>query len=130
MRLRTALGFVVAPLTVAVGWPLISAFRRPVIPQPSELAATGAALFIYAAILTVIFAVPTFWLLRRYVSIRWWLAAIAGLALGAVGAVIAGRETFDYVAIPILGGLAGISFWMVAGSSLPPNTSLERTRDR
>src|SRR5262249_8553951 len=103
-----------------------------------EVLVTGAVWYYFAALFTVVFALPLFLLMKRMNAVRWWVSVGAGLLIGAIGAFTSnGQTNFFYAKVVMLGGLAGFAFWFVErsemetergrSSGMPPNKQLQRT---
>jgi hypothetical protein len=129
MRRRTILGFICAPLVVSLGMgaKAVSALS---VRDPRELVVTFLAWYFYAAIFTVVFALPMFILLRRFRLLRWWIAMAAGLLIGCLGAVTIGTDSAAGVCtLALLGAGGGAIFWLIARDDLLPNNRIERPRE-
>jgi hypothetical protein len=130
--MRTVVAFFVAPLTVAVGGPLVAqASSRHTDPVGILLLEMGGT-YVYGLLFTLVLAVPLFMLLRRFGRINAYTATGAGLLIGFLGGVIifngnVGPERLIRLAeIALLGALAGVVFWLISRRDMRSNPSLER----
>jgi hypothetical protein len=120
--MRTFLAFLSAPLVIAIGWAAHAFFltdpdSRPFSELVAEFLATVVMVYIGAAWVTLLCALPIFFLLRRFGLIRSWTAALVGALIGGVmGAALGNLASppgmFWFGA---LGGLPGLVFWLVGG---------------
>jgi hypothetical protein len=123
--MRTFLAFLTAPLVIAIGWAaqaflLADSDPRPLSDLAGEFLVTVVMVYIGAAWVTVLFALPLFFLLRRFRLLRSWTAGLVGALIGgiigaALGNLASPPGSLWFVA---LGGLAGFVFWLVGGFNL------------
>ena len=104
----TAFGFLITPLIAAALLVTVE-----VIAGSLELLHQALAwmfiLYFYAFMVTVIIALPTFFVLSRVNKVSWWWGLITGLFCGALPVVFWGVTV---TAIPV-GGISGLLFWLI-----------------
>jgi len=131
MRPRTIAAFLSAPLAAAL-FVLLSkllATHNAHI-DVADFAFSIVVWWVYTAILTVLIALPTFLVLRRFNLVRWWTAIAAGSVVGVAGSFVVNAQTPTEVSQVVIAGAAGgLVFWFVASGDLRPNKSLEPTRE-
>ena len=131
MRSRTVTAFLSAPLAAAL-FVLLSKLlaKSDAFVDVAEFAVSIAVWWIYAAILAMLIALPSFLLLRRLGLVRWWTALAIGCVVGVVGSFVVNAQTaIEISEVVVAGGIGGLVFWLIARSDLRPNNSLERTRE-
>ena len=86
----------------------------PLQDQVLEVAIGFLAWYFYPLLFAAIFALPLFLLLNRYGLVRWWAALVAGILIGAIGALsIDGQPQLFYGKLVFLSGVAGLLFWFI-----------------
>jgi hypothetical protein len=120
--MRTFLAFLSAPLVIAIGW-VASAFfladpsSRPLLDLMVEFLGSLLMVYIGAGWVTLLFALPIFFLLRRFDLIRCWTAVLVGVLIGGIMGALLGNPASPQGIFwfGVLGGLAGLVFWLVGG---------------
>ena len=82
--MRKVAAFLIAPLVVAVGVPVLS--LRVSSAAPSALPLTILVTYVYGLFFTVVLALPLFLALKRFGWVNVFSAILSGLVVGAVGA--------------------------------------------
>lgn len=116
---RTLLGFLIAPLVIAVGMlPTEGLEHLPLQDQVLDAAFGFLIWYMYPLFFATIFALPLFLLLKRFGLVRWWVALITGVLIGVVGAMsINGQPQLFYGKLVILSGISGLLFWFIVASN-------------
>ena len=116
---RIVLGFLIAPLVIPIGLlPSEGLDHMPLQDQVLEVAFGFLVWYMYPLFFATIFALPLFLLLKRYDLVRWWVALIAGLLIGTVGAMsINGQPQLFYGKLVLLSGISGLIFWFIINSN-------------
>ena len=74
-------------------------------------------LYFFSAMATLLFGVPTFFLLRHFKLIRWWSALVVGFAIGAIVAGIlplpAPPMADDVLFMGPVGAVSAFGFWLI-----------------
>ena len=132
--MRKVAAFLVAPLVVAVGVPVLSLVVSSA--APSALPLTILVTYIYGLFFTVVLALPLFLVLKRFRWVNVFSAIFGGLVVGAVGATLVfnGNHSLQRLIalgeVSTLSACAGFVFWLIARKDLQPNKSLEHSRER
>lgn len=123
---RTVLGFLIAPLVIPIGLlPTEGLEHLPLQDQVLEVAAGFLIWYMYPLFFATIFALPLFLLLKRYGLVRWWVALIAGVLIGAIGAYsINGQPQLFYGKLVFLSGVSGLLFWFIISPQTRVDDSL------
>jgi hypothetical protein len=130
--MRTAVAFLVAPLTVAIGGPLLAQISSQHKDSLLILLVEIAATYIYGLLFALVFALPLFVLLRRFGWANAYTAAGAGLMAGLLGGVIvfngnvSPERVVSLAELSVLGALAGVVFWLIARVDMRSKPSLEQ----
>jgi len=134
--LRVIIGFVVAPLVgVLVSSTVVAAMSGDLRSGWWVLPMAG---IIIAYPSTLLFGVPSYLLVRRFLKVKWWHAAVAGFLCGLpawfalaypfTGAYFERRWLLDLTLYVMAGIVAGVVFWFVVRDSRS-NPALQGTRD-
>ena len=117
----TILGFLITPLFAAIGLVVAgTAKNRSDLLDMSALPWV-AIYYWYTLGATLIFALPTYFILRRFNKITWWSAILVGMFIGAVMAINFKPQSLLLVAI---GGLSGLIFWLIWRQEHNPRKAL------
>jgi hypothetical protein len=117
----TAIAFVVSPLVAALGLSVAGSVETGG-ENFSVLSLLGwtVVFYIYAALATLVLALPSFLLLRRFGVVRWWSALLVGIAIGVVVFAFvlpggSGPVTSDSRLIwcGSMGALSALVFWVI-----------------
>jgi hypothetical protein len=109
------IGCLIAPLISA----LIGAILTPATGGRGLLSNLGLLpiFYFFSAIVTILFGVPTFLLLRRLRLIKWWTSLAAGAVIGALTIAIVrlpGNVQFhDFLIGAPIGAASAFGFWLV-----------------
>lgn len=113
----TAIGTVVAPLVASACLLGAGAIWHGdfVAADIHWLLALAAMYYFYTLVITVLFAVPAFLVLRQLKYVRWWSASLVGFAAGVIGAALTGGAGSAKVVMfwGLPGAFGALSFWMI-----------------
>ena len=133
--MRTLLAFLLAPLVIAFGWSTYTFFWADSASQPfsklvPELLVTVLVVYIGAAWVTALIALPLFLLLRRFGLVRCWTAGATGAVIGGTIGAFMGNLASPQSAVWLgaLGGVAGLVFWLVGGFNAQRGETYVQTR--
>ena len=119
----TILGFLIAPLFAAIALVVIAWAKSGFGPlEMSELPSWVALYYWYTLGVTLIFALPTYFLLRRFNKITWWSATLVGMFIGEVMAII--LHKYQNLLLVAIGGLSGLIFWLIWRQEHNPRKAL------
>jgi hypothetical protein len=119
--MRTLLAFLSAPFVVAIGLAgytfLADSNSRPLSESVPEFLVTVVVMYIGAAFVTALLALPVFFLLHRFNLIRSWTPMLVGALIGAIMGAAVGNLASPpgMLFFGVLGGSAGLVFWLVGG---------------
>ncbi len=114
MNYRAIIGFLVAAIIPPVALALLSP-----ITGGDLIGVLGLIplLLFFSGAATLLLGVPAFLLLNHFGLVRWWSAAISGIFIGAVVAVVIRAPNIvqlnDLLVMVPIGGLSALVFWMI-----------------
>lgn len=114
MNTRAVVGLLIAALFPAV----VGALLSP-ITEGRLLSALGLMpiFFFFSSIATAVLGIPAFVLLNHFGLIRWWSAALSGLAIGTIVAVVVSLpnavQLQAVLVMAPMGAVAALLFWVI-----------------
>ena len=113
--MRTIVALLIAPLILALPWASYALFQSSPL-QDRLLEFLVATVMAYSAslTLTVLLALPLFFVFRRFDLVNLWTAVGSGAVIGGIGAMLYSEFLwFTGAWMYVLGGLAGFVFWSI-----------------
>jgi hypothetical protein len=109
---RTALGFLIAPLAATTFLLVIGALRSgPGLPDASLLLPVAMIYFVFSLGVTLAVALPAFLLVHRFGRANAWVAISAGAICGGMMEIaVSNQSRLLFIAV---GGLSGLIFWLI-----------------
>ena len=114
-RMWTTVGFLVAPIIPAVTMAIWSSLV--------EQRAVGPTLqltlffYFYSALATIVFGIPTYFLLLRFKLVNLWSALTVGFVIGVIVSFIIKAPNFitlrEILPMGAMGAAAAFTFWLV-----------------
>jgi hypothetical protein len=116
---QTFAAFLVAPLVAAMLLVAVSWGQSAYWGGIGEALISLFMIYVTAASGVALLAIPVYFLIDRFGRIRWWMAPIAGSALGLIFSFLFGPNVFiapmlrGHFPLATVGALAGCAFWVV-----------------
>jgi hypothetical protein len=127
MSRQVIVAFLAAPLVAAALFVTISSLDGGLNGGLGNLLVTLLAAYCYAAIGTIVVAIPAFLIFRKFNLVRWWTASIGGALLGFVSALVIGSPSAPILRgrLPLagIGVAAGLVFWLIVNRRQPEERS-------
>jgi hypothetical protein len=122
MRESTAaiIGFLIAPVIPGLMFGILTPLHPKGISWPDIIGLFPLG-YGYSLVATMVFAVPTFLVLRRVKLIRWWSSVLTGFVIGALVSVVLQWPSFQGLPNPtgnlliyaLTGCSSGLVFWLI-----------------
>ena len=108
--IATIIGFLVAPLIAAIALVVIGAAESGYDLLDMSALLWAGVYYCYTIGAALFIGLPTYLLLAYFNKVTWWSAILVGMFSGAVMSVIFLPPN---LLIPVIGGVAGLSFWLI-----------------
>lgn len=127
--MRSVTAFFIAPLVVAAGWSTYAFSESRLWSEKlAGFVVSMTIAYVYCIAVTVVVALPLYFLLRRFNLVRSWSLIASGAAISWATTMLLLPKSLqkEVDGLVFLGAAAGLTFWLIAKGGTRSNPSLER----